>query len=97
MNISKRSLVLLLFIVTSCFLVAQEKNDKLLTIDRIYNSSEFRQEYQSPIQWIENGEAYVIIEKLLTNNKVSNSKFSLTQIAPTEYTKDKTPQDIYIL
>ena len=69
MKISRHSLVLILFVVTSCFLFAQEKSDKLLTIDRIYNSSEFRQEYQSPIQWIENGEAYVIIEKSKINNK----------------------------
>ncbi|NJM80042.1 MAG: prolyl oligopeptidase family serine peptidase [Flavobacterium sp.] len=68
MNISKRSLTLILLVINSFFLVGQEKNDKLLTIDRIYNSSEFRQEYQSPIQWIENGEAYVIIEKSATNN-----------------------------
>jgi len=41
---------------------AQKTTDSsLLTIDRIY-SDEFREEYQKPIQWIENGNAYVTIE-----------------------------------
>ena len=40
-------------------LCAQE----LLTIDRIYQSNEFQQEYEQKIQWIENGAAYVTIEK----------------------------------
>jgi len=51
---------------------AQEKTDNsLLTIDRIFNSSEFRQERQAPIQWIEKGEAYIIIEKSKTIKGVS--------------------------
>ena len=45
------------------FLVAQEtEQSNLLNIDRIY-SGEFKQHYEQKIQWIENGEAYVIIEK----------------------------------
>lgn len=47
-------------------LIAQESDSKLLTIDRIYNSDEFREESQRPIQWIENGDAYVIIESSQT-------------------------------
>lgn len=50
---------------------AQETLDSsLLTIDRIYNSSEFKQERERPIRWIENGNAYIIIEK---NEKVENA------------------------
>ena len=45
------------------FLAAQEtQQTNLLDIDRIY-SGEFEQETERKIQWIENGEAYVIIEK----------------------------------
>lgn len=39
-----------------------------LTIDRIYTSGEFRQERQRPIQWIENGNAYVTIESSAQTN-----------------------------
>ncbi len=43
---------------------AQELVDSsLLTIDRIYNSSEFKQEKVPSIQWIENGNAFVVVEK----------------------------------
>lgn len=53
--------------IFSVTLQAQESNDKsLLTLDRIYNSGEFRQERERPIQWIENGDAYVSIEKSAT-------------------------------
>jgi dipeptidyl-peptidase-4 len=34
----------------------------LLTLDRIYNSGEFREERLQPIQWIEEGAAYVTVE-----------------------------------
>ena len=57
---SKLSLLLLFQIV---FMSAQEMANKdLLDIDRIY-SGEFQQDYERKIQWIENGNAYVIIEK----------------------------------
>jgi len=39
-------------------------DNKLLTIDRIFNSNEFRQERQQPVQWIENGASYVTIERV---------------------------------
>lgn len=56
----KLSLLLLFQIV---FMSAQElANKNLLDIDRIY-SGEFQQDYERKIQWIENGDAYVIIEK----------------------------------
>lgn len=35
----------------------------LLTIDRIYQSGEFRQDYFGQARWIENGQAYTLIEK----------------------------------
>ena len=63
----KRRINYILIITVLTFLCftsisAQEStNSGLLTIDRIY-SGEFRQDYQMPIQWIENGNAYVTIE-----------------------------------
>lgn len=41
---------------------AAQQDSRLLTIDRIYASGEFRPDFQPPVQWIENGEAYIIIE-----------------------------------
>lgn len=38
------------------------QNSDLLTLERIYASSEFRQERLQPLQWIENGDAYVTAE-----------------------------------
>ncbi|MDN3594148.1 S9 family peptidase [Zunongwangia endophytica] len=46
----------------SASVIAQE-NDSLLTLERIYSSSEFRSDYQRPIFWIEEGDAFVSIEK----------------------------------
>jgi len=67
-NIFKKS-ILVITIAAFNLVVAQQSSDsKLLTIDRIYNSNEFSQEYERPMQWIENGEAYIIIEKSSTIN-----------------------------
>ncbi len=41
---------------------SQTSNPGRLTIDRIFSSGEFRQEFQAPISWIEQGDSYVIIE-----------------------------------
>ncbi len=54
-------LLLLLFVIGISN--AQQTTDSLLTIDRIYNSSEFRGDRQAAIFWIENGEAFVTIEQ----------------------------------
>lgn len=51
------------FLLQFMFISAQETDtSKLLDIDRIY-SDEFTLDYERNIQWIENGNAYVIIEK----------------------------------
>jgi len=42
--------------------LAQTSSPALLTLERIYNSGEFAQERLQPIQWIENGAAYVTVE-----------------------------------
>ncbi|MGB0524680.1 MAG: DPP IV N-terminal domain-containing protein [Flammeovirgaceae bacterium] len=57
------SLLLLLFLGSLSTVNAQQVGaQQLLTLDRIY-SGEFRQEWQRPIQWIEDGNAYIIIEQ----------------------------------
>ncbi|KAA3635104.1 MAG: S9 family peptidase, partial [Bacteroidetes bacterium] len=61
-----------LFLFVQNFTLAQQVDSSLLTLDRIYNSSEFRQEYQPPIQWIEDGDAYVIIERSKAEKKGSD-------------------------
>lgn len=40
----------------------KEFNGNLLTIDRLFNSDEFKQEKLSPIQWFNNGNSYTILE-----------------------------------
>lgn len=56
-----------LLLSTSHLIKAQEVVDSsMLTIDRIFNSGEFRRDFQRPIQWIENGAAYVTIESSST-------------------------------
>ncbi|MCF8233366.1 MAG: DPP IV N-terminal domain-containing protein [Bacteroidales bacterium] len=73
MNIKKFSLILFLLLsIGVCSLIAQtEQDSSLLTIDRIFASKEFRQDHQPPVQWIENGKAYLIIE---TSEKVKDAK-----------------------
>ena len=47
---------------------AQTQNDSsLLTIDRIFNSSEFRRESAPDIKWIRGGEAYIVREPAADN------------------------------
>jgi dipeptidyl-peptidase-4 len=58
----KHHFTLLFFLFVICGIQAQTAQP-LLTIDRIFASSEFRQAYQSPVTWIENGESYIVIER----------------------------------
>jgi len=78
------------FLISSIFFLnlafAQEDPSKL-TIDRLY-SGEFWQEYAAPVSWIEDGEAYVIVEnnELIKYNTSSQNKsvlLSNSQITPT--------------
>ncbi|MFT5216509.1 MAG: dipeptidyl-peptidase-4 [Glaciecola sp.] len=68
-NYFKMKNVLKYIAITICLVAinsidAQQTTDsKLLTIDRIYNSNEFSQEFERSMQWIENGNAYIIIEQ----------------------------------
>lgn len=38
------------------------KDSSFLTLERIFNSGEFRQDYQRPLRWIEDGKAYITFE-----------------------------------
>ena len=49
---------------------AQSIGDPFLTIDRIYDTGEFRQEGMKPIKWIDGGNSYVIIEKGIRGNEL---------------------------
>ena len=64
-------IIFLIFPLFFSNIQAQEKLDSsLLNIDRIYNSSEFRQARSRSIKWIEEGEAYLSIEK---SNEIENA------------------------
>ncbi|UII21263.1 S9 family peptidase [Fulvivirga ligni] len=72
------------------FLYAQDKEK--LTIDRIFASNEFQQDYQAPISWIEKGEAYVVVSanekgeneliKYATKSQKESSFLSSAQLTP---------------
>ncbi|MDW3194647.1 MAG: DPP IV N-terminal domain-containing protein [Cytophagales bacterium] len=51
-------------LILVCFLAfsVNAQNARLLTLDLIYDPSEFQQSYQPPAKWIEQGESYIIIE-----------------------------------
>jgi dipeptidyl-peptidase-4 len=69
MNLHKIVLIQLLFIIfyiTSSAQVSEETG--LLTLDRIFNSKEFIPDYPSHVQWIEEGEAYIILEPYESNS-----------------------------
>ncbi|SFG15033.1 dipeptidyl-peptidase-4 [Salegentibacter agarivorans] len=64
-----KSIVLkLLLLVTISFPVFAQQNDSLLSLGQIYNSDEFKSDYQRPISWIEKGNAFITIEKSEAGN-----------------------------
>ncbi len=62
----KKPLTFLIYGILVCIPVVLSGNipedSSLLTIDRIFNSSEFQREYAPELQWIQGGEAYVVSE-----------------------------------
>lgn len=67
MNTALRPILTLLVICQFFGAWAQDPADpSLLTIDRIYNSSEFKQESAPRLQWIEEGDAYLTLESSKT-------------------------------
>jgi dipeptidyl-peptidase-4 len=62
-NVLKYIAITICLVAINSIDAQQTADSKLLTIDRVYNSNEFSQEYERPMQWIENGNAYIIIEQ----------------------------------
>ncbi|WBL24119.1 S9 family peptidase [Zunongwangia sp. HGR-M22] len=60
---TKLNLVGIILLLFFPFSSSAQENDSLLTLGRIYSSSEFSSDYQRPIFWIEEGDAFVSIEK----------------------------------
>jgi dipeptidyl-peptidase-4 len=59
----KTGILLPVLCLTSILSFSQGSSDpSLLTMDRIFNSREFAQEYPAPVHWIDHGDAYVIAE-----------------------------------
>jgi dipeptidyl-peptidase 4 len=71
MTIRKINFFQLLWFFLPLTATSQTKTDSsLLTIDRIFGSAEFRQEYAPDIQWISNGDAYIVAEPSPLNNNL---------------------------
>ncbi len=88
MKFTLKYISLIFFLCAFTLTFAQQQADsKLLTVDRIYNSNEFSQEFERPMQWIENGEAYIIIEK---SNSVSGGDDLV------KYTSAKQERSVFI-
>ena len=90
MNLKINQLLIAFLFVSVTVVTAQEVVDtSLLSIDRIF-SNEFRQDRQRTIQWIEDGEAYVTIEKSATLEnadelvRYTSSNQERTLLAPAE-------------
>lgn len=88
-----RNKFLLLLLLGATALQAQGVKDSLLSIDRIFNSPELREQRQRPVFWIEDGEAFVTIEKdeknqdqLIKYNSRNNKKS--TYLSPGEITPE---------
>ena len=56
-----KNILPIFYLLLSVPLIAQDPAK--VTLDRIYASGDFRQDYQSPINWIEGGESYIIVER----------------------------------
>ncbi len=61
-KMSKSFNLLILFYLVGFIAKSQDKNPGLLTLDRLYNSSEFRQEWFGQTEWFNNGDSYTKIE-----------------------------------
>ena len=65
-------LLLVYFLLSLSQMQGQVNPDKRkLTIDRIFNSNEFQQDYPEQITWIDNGNSYVTLENSVSSNGVN--------------------------
>ncbi|WP_109831293.1 S9 family peptidase [Reichenbachiella versicolor] len=81
----KQLVFLFLFFTFYTTLAQSPQDSSYLTLDRIFASSEFRQDYQPPVKWIDNGESYIIIEK----NKEGQNEMI-------EYSSSKSTRSIFL-
>jgi len=70
MKKSNLFLVLALNLVFTFLLNAQESESNELTIDRLFNSREFSQDYLGPVTWYKAGESYVKLESSKQNRRI---------------------------
>ena len=86
----QRTLLVATAMLFSLISFAQESRQ--LTLDRIYNSREFSGDWQGPVRWIENGEAYVAFEytaeglklvRYTSKDQTSSLFLSAEQLTPT--------------
>lgn len=92
MSRKPNTLFIFFLFISTFYLQAQETKVSLLTIDRIYNSDEFQGDYQRAVSWIDDGNAFISIEKnsdgadelvkYLSNDNTQNSFLSAEQLTP---------------
>lgn len=92
MKTKSTALLVLLFLVSFFHLQGQETKESLLTLDRIYNSDEFQGDQQRAISWIDDGNAFITIEKssegvdklvkYLSKDNTQSSYLSAQQLTP---------------
>ena len=56
-------LLLIGFIVTPLFIRAQEQDQNILTLERIYKNGDFRISRFGPLRWLDDGSGYTTLEK----------------------------------
>lgn len=56
-------LIIVIALVTPSHLTAQTSDPSLLTVDRIFNSSEFRSQGFGPARWLRDGSGYTTLER----------------------------------
>jgi len=66
-NLIAKILPLFILIISTANLHGQESDPGLLSIDRLFNSNEFRQEWLGQTEWFDNGESYTKIEPAIDN------------------------------
>ena len=96
----KHLLTIFFFLATILGIEAQTGRE-VLTIDRIFASSEFRQEYQSPVTWLEGGESYIIIERDENGNNelaryITASQEKSIFVSAAQLTPEKADRALYI-
>tara|TARA_R100001369_G_scaffold29172_1_gene52493 strand:+ start:195830 stop:198085 length:2256 start_codon:yes stop_codon:yes gene_type:complete len=67
-SLTLKSLHFLLSFIAFTFSGIAQESDSLLDLDRIYASEEFKSDRQAPISWVEDGAAFVTIEKSENGN-----------------------------